>query len=208
MLLADEFFLITVDDRTGRPRLAPKTTGLGLAAALLGELTMFGKITVQDDRLFIVDRSPPHDALAHTTLDHLVAEPHHRLVRTWLSFLSHTAYESVAQRLFRAGHVRRETTRRLLRAQVVYVPVDGNAAAWPWARLSTRLRAGAHLDYPDVFLAGLATATGLERQLLDGGGVEAARYLADLVAALPPPLHALVAHTHAAVGDAVLSHRT
>ena len=42
-VLADQFFLIAHEDRTGRSRLHPRATGLGLAAALLGELMLTGR---------------------------------------------------------------------------------------------------------------------------------------------------------------------
>jgi hypothetical protein len=35
-VLADQFYLIAHEDRTGRSRLHPRATGIGLAASLLG----------------------------------------------------------------------------------------------------------------------------------------------------------------------------
>ncbi|MGH3736189.1 MAG: GPP34 family phosphoprotein, partial [Micromonosporaceae bacterium] len=59
MLLADDYFFLAVNDRTGRPKLAPKVFALGLAGALLGELILGERITIEGDRLRVVDRHPP-----------------------------------------------------------------------------------------------------------------------------------------------------
>src|SRR5262245_29945618 len=208
VLLADEFFLLGLDDRTGRARLGRRVYGLGVAAALLGELTASRNVAVQGYRLVVVDRTPPVDALAHTTLDHLVAEPGVHAVRDWLVFLSASAPDSVAQRLWRAGHLHRAVSRRLLfrRSETLWLPVDVNVAAWPLARLSMHLQRGERLGWADQFLGGLAAATGLDRQILDGAPRHARDYLYGLVGnELWAPLRVLGAQAQAAVGDTVLT---
>lgn len=204
MQLADEFFLIAHNDSRGKPRLNPVATGLGLASGLLGELVISGHLTVAAGMISIVDRRPPADALSHTVLDHIVNEPQHQSVRTWLSFLAQTAAESVGERLTRTGTVRRQETRRLLRTSVIYVPVDINEAAWPATRLRALLDRPEPPTIPDGLLFGLVTATGLTREVLWSAGSRAHHRLSVLIAALPPPVKELVMHTEAAVGAAVL----
>ncbi|MEH1017595.1 GPP34 family phosphoprotein [Micromonospora sp. CPCC 206060] len=204
MLLADEFFLIAHTDSRGRARLNPVATGLGLAAALLGELVLSGHISLNAGLVGLVDRRPPADALAHTVLDHIVNEPQHQAVRTWLNFLAQSAAGSVGERMTRNGTVHREESRRLLRTSVVYVPVDINAAAWPATRLRALLDRPEPPTVPDGLLFGLVTATGLTREVLWAAGPRAHHRLSVLIAALPPPLKELVMHTEAAVGAAVL----
>jgi hypothetical protein len=207
--LADDFWRLAHHDVSGKPRLNGRAAGLGLAAALVAELMWAGKINARDGRLWVMDKSPPSDALAHTILDQLVAQPQHNTIRIWLDFLSHDASEQVAQRLWRAGHVRRETSRRLLRPNGVrWVPVDCNTAHWPTARLSTHLRNRTPMNHADAFLAGLATATGLDEHLLQDAPASTHEYLLHLIATAAPPLHELLVHTHAAVGESVLSYRT
>lgn len=208
MLLADEFFFLALDDRTGRPRLSPKVLGLGVAGALLGELLLEDRIVIEGDRLRVLSRQPPADALTHTTLDRLVAEATPHPVRTWLVFLARTAAEQVAERLWRGGHIRREQTRRLWRAETIYPPTDVNTAYMPTARLANTLRTGRQLSWPDAVLLGLVVATGLDDHLLYHGDPGARDYLTHIIEHLTPPLHALVWHLHAAVGDAVLTGRT
>ncbi|MEV7228803.1 GPP34 family phosphoprotein [Polymorphospora sp. NPDC051019] len=207
MLLADEFFLIVHDDATGKPRLNPGATGIGLAAALLGELLLFGRITVESGELTIVDRRPPPDALAHTVLDQLAGEAQHRQIRLWIDFLRHGAAGSVGERLARSGVVRRHEFRRLLRTTTAYLPVDINAAAWPATRLRALVDRGEAADQADLALLGLVGATNLTREVLWHGRSEAQRLVDRLLTDLTPPLRELVAHTEAAVGAAVLSHR-
>ncbi|SCL24332.1 Golgi phosphoprotein 3 (GPP34) [Micromonospora rhizosphaerae] len=204
MLIADEFFLIVHNDSRGRARLHPAATGLGLAAGLIGELILFGRITVASGMVTVLDRRPPADALAHTVLDQLVGEPQHQAVRTWLSFLAQTGVTSVGERLVRAGVLRRQESRRLLRSSLSYEPIDLNTPAWPATRLRTLLERPDPVSVPDALLLGLIAATGLTREVLWSAGPPVHQRLNALIPALPAPLKELVGHTEAAVGAVVL----
>jgi hypothetical protein len=208
VLLADDFFRLAHHDVTGRPRLHPRAASNGLAAALLGELVAERRITIEQGRVDILDRTPPLDSLAHAILDQLIVEPQQHPLRTWLAFLSHTSTEQVAQRLLRAGHVRAEVSRRLIRQTTIYVPTDMNTAAKPWALLSTKLRRHEPLDYEHLCLAGLCAVTGLDGYVLEGAPAATFDHLRHDVARLWSPMQQLLHHTQAAVGDAVLAHRT
>src|SRR3954464_13453222 len=85
-VLADDYFLIAHEDRTGRSRLHPRATGIGLAASLLGELILDNKLRIFAGDLEIVSNQPPRDGLNHAVLDLLIAQPQHRDVRTWLAY--------------------------------------------------------------------------------------------------------------------------
>jgi hypothetical protein len=210
VLLADELFCIAHDDRTGRARLHPRVLGLGLGAGLLGELLLFDRITIYDGGVFVLRRDPPPDAVAHATLEHLVAQPQHRDVRTWLAFLAETAVESVAHRLVLAGVWRREEHRRLVgRARYSHMPVDPNAVVWRSVRLARLLASEDFIGLSDVLLAGLVSATGLVDTVL----WQPESHTAGLVrlnvevGRLDWPLYHLLAFTNAAAGDAVLTPR-
>ncbi|WP_407663061.1 GOLPH3/VPS74 family protein [Micromonospora radicis] len=204
MLIADEFFLIAHNDTRGKAKLHPAATGLGLAGGLLGELVLYGHITVAQGQVTVLDRRPPADALAHTVLDQLIGEAQHQAVRTWLSFLAQTSVTSVGERLARAGVLRRQETRRLLRSSVSYLPIDLNVAAWPATRLRALLDRAESPSVPDALLLGLVAAAGLTREVLWSAGPRAHHRLNLIIPALPAPLKELVAHTEAAVGAAVL----
>jgi hypothetical protein len=115
------------------------------------ELVVTRRITLHAGQVVVIDFAPPVDALAHTILDRLATEPTTHPVRTWLPFLAQTVYPDVAARLLRAGHPREDVTRSLLGRRVRYVPANVNTAAWPWARLSQRLRAS---RWPPLMPAG------------------------------------------------------
>lgn len=206
--LADDFFRLAHDDTTGKPLLHPRAVGIGLASALLGELVCGRRIGIHAGRVYLHDHTPPEDALAHATFAQLSAQRQYDGVRTWLGFLSRTASEDVAARLWRAGHLRPVTSRWPLRHAVTYVPTDTLVAVRPAIRLTGRLTRRERLDLVDAFLACLCAATGLDRRLLRDAPPPVREHTAGLVHGAPAPLRELLTHTVAAVGDAVLAYRT
>jgi hypothetical protein len=211
-VLADQFFLIAHEDRTGRSRLHPRATGLGLAAALLGELMLDGRIRIIDDDLHVVSRQPPVDVLAHDILDLLIAQPQHRDVRTWLAYLSQDAAARVGERLMRFGAVESVTRRKMLSTQTLYKPnneAQRNAAAWAPARLANLLVRGIEMSVSDRLLLGLVAATGLTRYVL--WDFETHRpgllILPSAVASIPGDLRRLVEYTEASVGSVLTAGR-
>jgi hypothetical protein len=203
--LADEYYFVAHEDTTGKPRLHPGAVGLGSACALLTELMFAERVSIRSGQILVMDRTPPADALAHTTLDQLIREPQVRSARTWLSFFAQTATEGIAQRLLRAGEVRAERVRRGLRQVTIYVPVNMSAAAWPEHRLRHTFVGGKSISLGDAALAGIIVAIGLTDRIMWDVDAEGRRYLSQILASLPLPLRELFAHTEAAVGDAVLS---
>ncbi len=212
-VLADDFFRLAHHDVTGQPRLPVAVCGLGLAAALLAELAFARRLVVQGGSVVVRAGAAPVDPLAHAVLNQITADVAQDWaladVRVRLEGLRRDAYTQVAHRLWQAGAVEpAEPGFRLWgRRPVLWVPTDMNQAAWPWARLSTRLRAGERLDDFDSVLAALAAATGLGCLLLHDAVPGAQAYLERLVATPHPELGDLLAHSKAAVGDAVLAYR-
>jgi len=205
-VLADQYFLIAHEDRTGRSRLHPRATGLGLAAALIGELILEGRVGVADGDLVILDRHPPADALAHDILDLLVAQSRHRDVRTWLAFLSQDSAARVGERLMRVGAVEPVVRRRMLSTQTLYMPNSAeqrNAAAWAPARLANLLVRGIEMSVSDRILVGIIAATGLTRHVLYDFEMhrQAFQSLPNAVESLPSDLRELVEYTEASVGS-------
>jgi hypothetical protein len=205
-VLADQFYLIAHEDRTGRSRLHPRATGIGLAASLLGELILDNKLRIFAGDLEIVSNHPPRDGLDHAVLDLLIAQPQHRDVRTWLAYLSQDAADRVGQRLERSGAVESVTRRRMLSTQTFYMPnneLQRNAAAWAPMRLANILVRGLDMSITDRVLAGLIAATGLTRHVLWDFEAHRSAFsvLPNTVAALPEDLRQLVEHTEASVGS-------
>jgi hypothetical protein len=211
-VLADQYFLIAHEDRTGRSRLHPRATGLGLAAALIGELVLEGRLELLDGDLHIIDRRPPGDALSHDILSLLIAQPQHREVRTWLAYLSQDAAIRVGERLIRVGAVEPVTKRKMLSTQTIYMPNNAeqrNAAAWAAARLTNLLVRGLEMSVSDRVLAGLVAATGLTRHVLYDFDLhrQAFLLLPSAVSSLPGNLRELIEYTEASVGSVLTAGR-
>ncbi|GII23337.1 GOLPH3/VPS74 family protein [Planosporangium mesophilum] len=209
--LADDFWLIAHHDRSGRPRLNPLALGLGLAGALLGELATTGHLTIHDRHVHVTDDTPPADATSHGILEQIATKSRAHPVPVWLKFLAGSATETVTTRLVRAGLVQREQQRRRLgRINVVHRPTDRNQACWRSVRLRHAL-AGRYGGTPwdDMFLAGLADATGLLPKVLGDDHPAGRAYVARwLPRSDPPALYELAIAVETLVGDAVLGART
>jgi hypothetical protein len=205
VLLADDLYFVAHEETSGKSRLHPRVTGLALAAALLGELVMDGRIDLRAGLITILDRQPPADALAHTVLDQLASERQQHATHNWLAFLGASATEQVCQRMVRAGHLNRSESRGLLRTTVRFVPADRSAAAWPEARLRRFLTRGEQLTIQDAVLAGLIEASDLTRHVLWDGDARSFQYLAWVLSSLPPPLRELTTQAQAAIGNAVIT---
>ncbi|MFD0884946.1 GPP34 family phosphoprotein [Streptosporangium algeriense] len=201
--LANDLFFVMHDNATGRMRVHARLAGLGLAAAILGELMLAGRTTVGlaagQIRVVVLDTAPPEDALTRTALNHIIAEPSHRF-HTWLQFLARTALADVAARMTADGLLR-PPGRRLSRRQA---PVDVNVAAWPGGRVNLAIERRKPLNVQDSVLLGLLVATGGSRLVL---WEQNPGYLSDSIAALPAQLQELIAQTEAAVGDSIISRR-
>jgi hypothetical protein len=207
--LADDLFLAAHDTVKGKSLLSPATLGLGLSAGLLGELILWRRMDLKDGLLTVVDDRATTDAATTAILEQLMKEAHHRQVRDWIAFLATgVATDLVARRLARTGLVHRQEKRGLLGTKVTFVPVDSSTAGWPGSRVRTIVARGEALDIPDLVLAGLMLATGLDQHVLYTVDARGRGYLFDqLRRRLPAMLLELIGHAEAAVGDAVMARR-
>ena len=207
--LADDLFLTAHDSVKGKCLLSPATLGLGVAAALIGELVLWRRLDVVDGKIAIIDDRPTGDPAATAVLDQLLREGHHRAVRDWIAFLATgVAIDLVERRLSRAGLVQRQEKRGLFGTKVSFVPADTMIAGWPATRIRTFVGRGELLDVPDLVLAGLILATGLDQHVfltLDARG--RGQLFDQLKRRLPAMLQELVGQAEAAVGDAVMARR-
>jgi hypothetical protein len=207
--LADDLFLTAHDTVKGKCLLTAATLGLGLSAALIGELVFWRRLDLMDGKIELIDDRPTSDPATNAVLDQLLREGHHRAIRDWIAFLATgIAADLVERRLSRAGLVQRQEKRGLRGAKVSFVPTDTMIAGWPATRIRTYLGRGELLEVPDLVLAGLILATGLDQFVfitLDARG--RAQMFDQFRRRLPAMLQDLVAHTEAAVGDAVMARR-
>lgn len=199
--LADELFLIAHDDVTGGLRVPARVVGRGLAAAMLADLAYVGAVTVAASGMVVTGTAAPGavDAWGRTVLRWVSTDTLHPPA-AWIDRLAGHAYRSVADRLTVAGVVRPRTVRRWWRRDTAYPPVDTNVAAWPWARLSMRVRRRTRLSVHDSTLARLCLATGLGGYVLGVDTLTARRQLWQLLTPVPPGVDELVRHVAAADG--------
>ncbi|MET0423445.1 MAG: GPP34 family phosphoprotein [Actinoplanes sp.] len=207
--LADDLFLTAHDTVKGKSLLTPATLGLGLAAALIGELVLWRRLDVVDGKIQLIDDRPTGDPATTAVLDQLLREGHHRAVRDWIAFLATgVATDLVERRLSRAGLVQRQEKRGLLGTKVSFVPADSMTAGWPATRIRTFIGRNELLDIPDLALAGLILATGLDQHVFVTLDTRGRGQLFDqLKRRMPAMLQELVGHAEAAVGDAVMARR-
>src|ERR1051326_7190821 len=59
--LADDLFLTAHDTVKGKSLLTPATLGLGLGAALIGELVLWRRLDLVDGKIMIIDDRPTGD---------------------------------------------------------------------------------------------------------------------------------------------------
>jgi hypothetical protein len=207
--LADDLYLTAHDTVGAKSRLSSATLGIGLSAALLGELIFWRRLVLEDGRLTVVDSSPSDDVAVGPVLEQLMRDAHHREIRDWIAFLATgTACELVERRLSRSGLVQRQERRRLIGTKISYVPRDTTVAGWPASRIRTTLERRELLDQPDLVLSGLMLATGLDQHVF--ANLEARhrdRLFDQLRTRLHVMLRELVQHAEAAVGDAVMTGR-
>lgn len=207
--LADDFFFIAHDDRSGRRRLAQPVVSIGLAASLLGELLLSGHLMVHENALYPVHGYPPEGGLVAEIMHLVTGRPNDRDLGTWLTFLAAEAVTDVGERLVAEGQVTRVKRRRLAGSRVEFQPVNISAAAWPAIRIAGILSRGEAMSVSDTTLTGLVDATGLTGHVLWDAEVHRPGYahIEPLLAMLPAPLSTLLARTRVAVGDVVLTKR-
>jgi Golgi phosphoprotein 3 (GPP34) len=200
--LADDLYLMAHHERTGRPLLAARAAGLGLAGALLGELILAGAISVTAGQVMVTGPAPGEE-LAAAVLGLVAGEQQPRPAGEWLAFLARTAPAAVAGRLEQAGYL---TARRSWRGPR-WVPVDADCAFAPVTRVNAALSPSRPGDAQAVALAALAAACGLGARLGLYLPAASRHRLPGAAGRLDPALREVITQTQAAVDSAVLAHR-
>ncbi|MEV6527754.1 GPP34 family phosphoprotein [Longispora sp. NPDC051575] len=201
--LADELFLLVHHPRHGRPLIGAELLGIGLVGAVLAELWLEGRLTVEEGRL------TPREAQAEDLVaDHflrsmssLSQEPHPEPWR-WVTVFKGESARLVGQRLAADGLITRERgLSYLLRPEVRCPPTAAGIGRSPTVNLGRHL-----LDErtpPDVQTAMLAALV----NLLDGyrtiplglRAADARRRLIRLSAGLGPEARVLTAAVDTAI---------
>ncbi|MFZ6028873.1 MAG: GOLPH3/VPS74 family protein [Chloroflexota bacterium] len=89
LTLYEEFFLISIDDYTGMvASRAAETLHYGLAGAMLSELALEGKLSIEDERVIVLNDTPLGDEKLDAMLATLAASPKQRKATRWINELS------------------------------------------------------------------------------------------------------------------------
>lgn len=207
--IADDFYLMALDERSGRPRLHSRAMGLGLAAALLSELILADGLTVKSDRLEAL-RAPSDvvDPVHARMLEHVLAEPNHDLT-VWLSFFAKSAGDAVAERMVARGMLTVEMSRGLIKSKPVHVPLDMIQVSWRSLRIEQVIARGDIPGWPEIALVGLSCATGLIDSLLANKVVDLRGQVRAILGALvsDSALHTLIVQVEALIAAGVLGSR-
>ena len=172
LTLAEELLLLALDDETGAlVKLAPYSLELSLAAALVMELTLEGRIDTDLEKLFVVSAEPTGLTVLDEVLAEICAEPAPQPTRFWLSRLSRSTPvhpERIARSLVDQGVLRLVEKRLLwvLKSRT-YPPVSGLEQREVRQRIVTLLDNTEIPDTRDALLVGLLRASGLVDRLFD-----------------------------------------
>ncbi|RKF27959.1 GOLPH3/VPS74 family protein [Micromonospora globbae] len=210
--LRDELFLLGHDDDTGHPHIHRQALALGLAGAVLIDLFLAGRITLDptgnrpagERWLRLHTDQPVGDLIADTAI---TAIRHGRTpppVKAFLRTFSADLYERTRAGLVAAGILRQHTRRRLagLARTDTYLPTD---TKWP-VIARARLRYLAHgreqPDHHTAALAGLVATLGLTEHLyLDDDTTALTTRLTTIAGQHHQTVRDIIAAVDAAVGD-------
>ena len=207
--IADDLFLVAIDERTGKLRLHPRALSLGLAAGLLAELSLLDQITYTGGTIKVPSgQAPPTPVHHRQMIDQIAAEPDHP-IPIWLSFFAQTAPEIVAARLVARGFLQVENGRGLLRSKQSYVATDESALAWRTLRLAGVIAKMDVRTWEDGVLVGLLEATGLIDHVLWHGSPADLGNVPQIVASVSadPFFQVLIAHVSTLIAASVITQR-
>ncbi|MFD3981576.1 GPP34 family phosphoprotein [Streptomyces griseus] len=170
--LGEEIMLLSLDDATGAAK-GETAARWGVAAGMLLELAMAGRVTVKGGRVEVFDPSPTGDALLDGRLDRLARWVHgassSRKVTDWLTRDQAKGSQDVVESLVGRGLVTEEKHRALGVFPVRRYPeADGTVERELRARLADVVLHEAEPDARTSSLVALLHATGMHPQAFPG----------------------------------------
>ncbi|MFJ4614579.1 GOLPH3/VPS74 family protein [Streptomyces griseus] len=170
--LGEEIMLLSLDDATGAAK-GETAARWGVAAGMLLELAMAGRVTVKGGRVEVFDPSPTGDALLDGRLDRLARWVHgassSRKVTDWLTRDQAKGSQDVVDSLVGRGLVTEEKHRALGVFPVRRYPeADGTVERELRARLADVVLHESEPDARTSSLVALLHATGMHPQAFPG----------------------------------------
>jgi Golgi phosphoprotein 3 len=171
LTLAEELLLIALDDESGRPiDLPPFWLDTALAAAILMELCLVGRLDTDPGRLIVVSGEPTGSPILDDVLAQIVADPAPHPSGVWIRRVGtrgHELREQVTNGLVARG-VLKSVEKRLLWVfkTRAYPPTSGLEEQEVRSRIMTLLNNTEIPDPRDALLVGLLSATNIIGHLL------------------------------------------
>ena len=152
--LAEELLLLAYDDETGKATGSRIGLDLGMAAAVMVDLALAGRISYVDGYLKVIDRTPTGEAIADAVLAKAADDEPHTPAQ-WLQRLRHRLRTRVLEDLVARGVVR-----DVDETQLEYIHVHRYPTVDPAVEAEIRKRLGEALmseGAPDERTAALCT---------------------------------------------------
>ena len=187
--LTEELLLVALDDESGHLiHLLPFSLETAIAAALLMDLMLAGRIDTDATQLFVISPAPTGSSLLDDVLARISAEPQPLSSAAWLRRLAIPGPEMrdrILDQLVQRG-VLRSVEKRLLWVfkTRVYPPTSGIEEREVKSRVMTLLNNQEIPDAHDAMLVGLLRATGIMERLLSESEFQRLRPRIDQVSEL------------------------
>ncbi|TDC31790.1 GPP34 family phosphoprotein [Micromonospora sp. 15K316] len=174
--LAEELLLLAYDDETGKATMPRISLDLGMAAAVLIELALAGRIAYADGNLTAVDPTPTGEAVSDGVLARIAEDTPHS-PSSWVQRLRHGLRDRILGDLCSQGVVRDVDETELGFIHVHRYPVlDATVEADTRRRLAGALTSGVAPDERTAALATLVAVLRMESLLgVSGEAAETAR---------------------------------
>jgi Golgi phosphoprotein 3 (GPP34) len=192
--LAEQFFLISHDEFSGKPAVSRELVECGLVGALLGGLVIEYRLGVKEGKVVVLDAQPGDNELTNKLVQTVDQQPTSHRVRTWAEQLGGYIYPVVAERLVQAGTLRRDRGRSVFgRSADRYPAVDLYYAARPRLLLNHVIRHREEMDLDQAVVIALLAAVGIESVLdLDLNRELLRSLINSLITAMPLQLQELM----------------
>ncbi|MET8263319.1 GOLPH3/VPS74 family protein [Micromonospora arida] len=163
--LAEELLLLAYDDTTGKATMPRISLDLGMAAAVLVELALAGRIAYADGSLTVVDPTPTGEPFSDDVLGRIAGDTPHTPA-SWVQRLRHGLRDRILADLCRQGVVRDVDETELGFIHVHRYPVvDTSVEAETRQRLAEALTGAAAPDERTAALATLVVVLRMESAL-------------------------------------------
>ncbi|MEU4336626.1 GPP34 family phosphoprotein [Micromonospora lupini] len=163
--LAEELLLLAYDDTTGKATMPRISLDLGMAAAVLVELALAGRIAYDNGNLAVVDPTPTGEPVTDEVLGRIAADTPHTPA-SWVQRLRHGLRDRILGDLCSQGVVRDVDETELGFIHVHRYPVmDASVEADTRQRLTEALTGAAAPDERTAALATLVVVLRMESAL-------------------------------------------